>query len=108
VTESELSTIEARANAATPGPWRPCPESLYVFAADGHLVCEMRGAGAETSGQRTDGSYEKNAEFIGHARYDVLALVEEVRRLQSELEKLQHGARGLLDEVGLLHTELVE
>lgn len=57
ITETELDAIEARANAATPGPW----DEPGFSALD---ACDAR--------------------FVAHARTDVPRLIAEVRRLQSE------------------------
>lgn len=68
----DLDVIEARANAATPGPW-------------GALSPRADGASPVT---RAGGAWiapftaEDDAEFIAHAREDVPALVDEVRRLR--------------------------
>lgn len=68
----DLDAIEARANAATPGPWRVGatydPEiNVDVTNADGNLVGP------------------KDEDFIAAAREDVPALVAEVRRLRAAL-----------------------
>ena len=76
-----LDEIEARANAATPGPWR-----------DRHQVC------SEVWGQAPDSQTcsmqiarighaqfdALNAAFIAHARTDVPALIARVRELETE------------------------
>lgn len=80
MTEQELEKIEARANAATPGPWgtgtgyEQSKRGNYVH--DGHrIVCAEQ--------DETDCVLAtEDAEFIAHARADVPALVAEVRRLQ--------------------------
>jgi hypothetical protein len=78
-----IDEIEARANAATPGPWR-----------DRHDVC------SEVWGQAPDSQTCSmqiarvghaqfdvlNAAFIAAARTDVPALIAEVRRLRKLLE----------------------
>lgn len=56
MTDEELKAIEARANAATPGPW-------------------MKGVTYD---------HGRNAEFIAASRTDVPALAAEVRRLKEE------------------------
>ena len=64
MTEEELIEIEARAAAATPGPWKN---------AGGYCdVC--------TSDQEKEANRQANAEFVVHARADVPALLAEVRR----------------------------
>lgn len=85
----DLEAMEARAAAATPGPWTPCPERLYIFGADEHMVCELRGAGAENAGQRPVGSADHNADFIAASRQDVPALVEALRHERAYAEALR-------------------
>lgn len=79
LTPAELDAIEARANAATPGPWTqrdvdahmirgPKREVLYAYDAFG-------------------GDGLANAAFIAAARADVPALVAEVRALRGVLRE---------------------
>jgi len=109
MTPAELDAIEARAKAATPGPWVPVDD----FCADGYAYrsephpedCPCRGYSiGETHQSDTRlpiyaplGDYLKrdhrtfdNAEFIAHARHDIPALIAEVRRLR---ELVQVGPR---------------
>lgn len=65
MTEAELAEIEARANAATPGPWK----------IGGLRRLQM-------------GLMEQDADFVTAARTDVPALVAEVRRLLAALAKI--------------------
>lgn len=89
MTEDDLRTIEARANAATPGPW--FGQSTGVYGDGFHLV----GRAPDTAA--TD------LEFIAAARADVPALVAEVRRLraagpfQQALQHLQATYEDLFD-----------
>ena len=78
--EDELAAIEARANAATEGPWEvePHPDQPYldkVVRHYGHLT-DLLAQCFHTNG---------NAAFIAHARQDIPALIAEVRRLRQEL-----------------------
>jgi hypothetical protein len=73
MTDEELTGIEARANAATPGPWE---------AQHSYDDCWWLG-GPEANGP--DMLPQGDAEFIAHARADVPALVAEVRRLREAL-----------------------
>jgi hypothetical protein len=90
-----LDEIEARANAATPGPWR-----------DRHQVC------SEVWGQAPDSQTCSmqiarvghaqfdvlNAAFIAAARTDVPALVARVRELEAELDELWTRRKKLDEE----------
>lgn len=94
--EAKLGEIEARAKAATPGPWvlekgdryRPeypmdlrirCEWSPPVNGACGHELFRPSGVSRST---------EPDASFVCHAREDVPALVDEVRRLREANESL--------------------
>ncbi len=90
--EQELKEIEARAAAATPGPWEPQEgtkylamgdmgeEKEYFVIRDGDdisICCDCSTPDGEAS--------PENANFIAHARQDVPALCAEMRRLNGEL-----------------------
>lgn len=70
----DVDAIEARANAATPGPWEPRPPT-------GRAVLW----GVWKPGERGDNS-EADSIFAAYAREDVPALIAEVRLLQSKLQ----------------------
>ena len=94
MTDDELQAIEARASAATPGPWRSDDQvvgwmggtqpGVAVRNQDGNvrdavaMVVDMRAA--EISGSLRP---IEDAAFIAAARMDVPALVAEVRRLRA-------------------------
>ena len=79
ITETELNEIEARANAATPGPWEAAGWDVRTkITADdqrGYLITSCQPSAFPENGAA-------NTEFLSHARTDVPALVAEVRRLQ--------------------------
>lgn len=72
--EAKLQEIEARANAATPGPW---------YAGNGHpyVTTERMGFGIVVA-RALEGN---DCTFIAHARTDVPVLIAEVRRLTAAL-----------------------
>lgn len=76
ITSEELEAIEALANAATPGPWTRDfygrIESPTIHVVRGQGGCKMH----------------VDAEFIAASRQIIPALVEEVRRLRTALEKI--------------------
>jgi hypothetical protein len=81
MTLEELDAIEARANAASDGPWEAefsdeeSPVLTGIGVKDGyHEICQ--------TDYGVYGPAMKDAEFIAAARTDVPALVAEVRRLR--------------------------
>jgi hypothetical protein len=97
----DLDAIEARAAAATDGPWLPpigSGDVGYVWRSDdGHFQVAIA----------CDGNEEANAVFIAHARTDIPALVAEVRRLRQVMSEahraLQYDADGAPSIVAALH-----
>lgn len=72
VNDSELATIKARAEAATPGPWEWGGDVLFGRDNwDGPLLAT-----------RVDGQRPEDADFIAYARADVEVLLAEVERLR--------------------------
>jgi len=95
-----LGEIEARANAATPGPWAwegesgdSWPQSdnslVTAYVPDGREWPEsiLSGWGYDASGI----SVEKDAdgEFIAHARTDIPALLAMVREQRAVIERVE-------------------
>lgn len=90
MTEEELTAIEARATAATVGPWDGHQNSGVTSKHTRDSVFET-GCGCCTN---KDLSVE-DAAFIAAARADVPALVAEVRRLRTLVERaFQEGQDG--------------
>lgn len=77
----DLDAIEARATAATPGPWSVSVDGITVEDPDGRDVCDA---------WQSDG----DAAFIAHARADVPALIDELRALR-EVERAARVYVGL-------------
>ena len=83
MTRDELKTIEARAKAATPGPWKTwdsADPSVIQICSDEIEVAVVYTDGGLDRAQASDDS-----EFLAHAREDVPSLVAEVRRLEDAL-----------------------
>jgi hypothetical protein len=84
----EWSEQEAKAKAATPGPWIADHLECYVFTQDkdgacGDMVAEMRGFGAGLS-------LEENCSFIAAANPEtVLKLIAALRERDAEIERLK-------------------
>lgn len=107
MTNEELAEIEARANAATPGPWRAkWSEQTHeeIIAAMSGMIekggkewhwvdCDAIHPGdtgnlviAETGNGPTS---EANARFIANARPDMLKLIEEIRLQRIKIKDLE-------------------
>jgi hypothetical protein len=95
LTPAQLEEIEARANAATPGPWKRCsanearPEGcscglVWSIPIDIPIIdVRMRGDDMAHPPQQEE---HANGLFVAAARADVPALVAEVRRLRRVVE----------------------
>lgn len=87
MTDTELTAIERRAQAATPGPW--------MWTYDGSSDWSV-GPEPDTQGQavanchRYHAPFNHDAVFIALAREDVPALVAEVRKLRAFSEELMN------------------
>jgi len=86
MTEAELKAIEARADAATKGPWK-IKRTVHM---DGGLVLFSRRVGPycvnDNAPRNTPRGKQAGAdcEFAAHSRTDIPALCAEVRRLRAE------------------------
>ena len=125
----DLNAIEARAKAATPGPWGwydppgagygPQIESEEQHARWGGMACvlvtaEVCSACRERGAPCLSGKQE-DKDFIAHAREDIPALIAEVRRLREEKEGLykllKHETRAVQsmeDELCALRDRLAD
>jgi hypothetical protein len=91
----DLDAIEARAEAATPGPWRNEPDTgagrvwvqrgYFRDEADCEPLFSLRGK--EAYEQRS-----ADADFIARARTDIPALVAELRAAREVVEAAQANA----------------
>lgn len=78
----DIEAIDARANAATPGPWKPLRSHIsgaMTVIGNDDRGCVAIGLNHGVEHHIADGI------FIAHARADVPALVAEVRRLKAAL-----------------------
>jgi hypothetical protein len=114
----DLDAIEARANAATPGPWfydsystvhAKCMLAAYEAAetdeecyAANPAVCSVPAYAGDTAG----GRHVDNAKFVAAAREDVPALVAEVRRLLAKKDELGRELAAALERERLLRAGL--
>jgi hypothetical protein len=101
MSEEYLREIQARCEAATPGPWEAWTEEPgdcvvvsqgYESAPeDGKWICNV-GPDGLTGAYPVGVAFNRESEdteFIAHARTDVAELLEEVERLKAELERLK-------------------
>ena len=85
LTEKQLKEIEERASKATPGPWTLDINYLVGFPPKTRPTGESIMLLEETCRAGSAEADDANMEFIAHAREDVPALLEEVKRLQEAL-----------------------
>lgn len=110
MTDQELAEIEARANAATPGPWKAKPREDDRNERCAGIVALRPDADDEWDRELdvvvTDsGVYPpdpKTAEFIAHAREDVPKLIAEVRKLRAERDEAIERCAGVADHYARL------
>ena len=85
-----LAEIEARCEAATPGPWKPIEKgntvpshAVFVPSIDGSVPVNICSGISPKTG---------NAAFISHSRADIPALLAEVERQNCELSRIRSNA----------------
>jgi hypothetical protein len=92
MTDQELRIIEDRARKALAGPWIVSPNSSGGWGV-------VKGLGVSSMAICTyHEGREAEAEFIAHARMDVVHLALEVRRLKNLLHLAENLARGELTQ----------
>ncbi|HEU4326263.1 MAG TPA: hypothetical protein VFS21_24195 [Roseiflexaceae bacterium] len=85
ITEAELAAIEARVEAATPGPWVSYIEGRDVESGSSFIMTgEEDGEGEDLYMLRAPAAHQ---DFIAAARQDIPKLIAEVRRLWRLLEE---------------------
>lgn len=87
MTEEELATIEARADAATPGPWAYTPWGEDQRCGD--VYSYSRRVLTFGTADGTVDEDDANGKFVAHARADVPALLAEVRLLRRVVQDQQ-------------------
>lgn len=98
LSESELTEIERRANAATAGPWAVwdgCSWRRIGSESTRKTVIEPTTFRGCVDLESASGQRDENLEFAAHARTDIPALLATIRELQAESE----DAHALLREV---------
>jgi hypothetical protein len=94
----DLDAIEARCEAASPGPWTAKLGRTTDWIADGRCggISDANGEEIITTDSGVYGPEEADAAFIAAARTDVPALLAEVRRLRAVVDAFATAAE---DEV---------
>ena len=85
----DLNAIEARAEAATPGPWTARLSDMWEINAGSDLVSVVESCWLPDdceAGQHGGIPDVDDARFIAHARTDVPALVAELRAAREVVE----------------------
>jgi len=101
MTEKELAEIEARCEAATPGPWKLFDGYKLPDNAIGEKLAAVKWFGCEMSaGVRSDCGCDiignvTDLELIAHARTDIPALVAEVRASHERERRLREALKEL-------------
>jgi len=76
-----IAAIEARADAAASGPWRPMLEERDHSSGSSCILTSIGGIDL-------DGASDADIEFMAHARQDVPYLISELRRLAGMLQSI--------------------
>lgn len=90
-TAERLAAIEARCEAATPGPWAARVGKLYETNGIVTTVCDIGGI---------DWDRPEDVEFVANSREDVPWLLTKVR----ELEAVETRLRGIIDSLHQAET----
>lgn len=81
ITEERLAEIEARASAATSGPWLDCGPDIENRGAQSVVLCDAYGARGVLRAE--------DSAFISAARTDVPDLITNLRAARAEIERLK-------------------
>lgn len=84
MTDLDLDAIDARVNAARPGPWTWCRTTAGSYSSLDSGDDEVLSAQGHVDGWID--SDDADAEFIAHAREDIPALIARIRQLEADKE----------------------
>jgi hypothetical protein len=104
--EEWLAAIEARTNAATPGPW--CTDSWEIYQGTEYTPGISEWIGETCRGKTTLEQDRADAAFVAAARTDVPALVDEVRELLLHTRTLEALAAEQAAEIDRLRARVTE
>lgn len=108
INEEELKAIEARLNAATPGPWETEGRFEDTYTKIGPLTPFVYRYMEDPAQDETIQGAAADVEFIVHVPDDVRRLIAEVQRLRHRMavaEKLESYWRAEVDELRSSDTQ---
>ena len=113
MTDAELDELEAKAKAATQGPWVLDYRSAYVFSKPDNVnVCEIRGYGelVHQLGEKcAEEQMEKNADYIVTANpTTILNMIAELRQTRAERDWLAVNIGWLEAQQGRQHVRRIK
>jgi hypothetical protein len=88
----DLDAIEARAEAATPGPWY---EDDVTFGTGTLVIARFDDTVVQCSLPLSHTRSAPNADFIAHARTDIPALVAELRAARADITEMAYRGTAL-------------
>ncbi|WP_032376695.1 hypothetical protein [Rhodococcoides fascians] len=109
MTALDLDAIQARADAATPGPWTA--QTTGERGGDHWYVCDAGEAIAHIAAQDgiNEAQREPDAQFFAHSRTDVVDLIARIRELEAAIDSIgtvidDPDGYGWSDESGMLES----
>ena len=124
LSESEVEAIEARANAATEGPWRSdnqqdsehrcqfymalAPDGKSIFDTLNSSIAEIHEEADEDGVYRWDEIGRRNIAFASHARTDIPALCQTIQAAWAANQQIIDVIDTVNEEVAALRGKLTE
>lgn len=90
LTTQQLTDIEARTNAATPGPW--CTDAWEIYQGTEYQPGLSMWIGETCRGTSTPEQDQADAAFVAAARTDVPALLADLRRARDRVADLEQDS----------------
>jgi hypothetical protein len=94
MTDIDYDAIEARAAAATEGPWANLGHDIGQVVYDSQGPCEL--VGPVMLGRAIGEAHPTDAEFIAHARTDIPALLTALRERDATIARVRDVAEELI------------
>ena len=109
--ELDLAAVEARARAATPGPWSYDGQHDEITAPRGEeywvVASEWRNTPNAAPSDQFGHQYSADFDFIAHAREDVPGLLAAIREAQERIAALEAALRDVVHDRPSAHTDAV-